>query len=109
MESNPLIPAQVAYHITMTSVPQNTWRVTTSGAFPGAFVPGIEAGDGGQGNVAGTAWTAPAVGEYIFNAHCSVTPSAYIPEDYMSATLAISLGATTTDPTTGQIRPGMCR
>ena len=97
---------EVAYHITMTAVPENTWRVTTSAAFPGAFVPGIETGDGGQGNVAGTAWTAPSVGEYAFNAHCAVTPSAYIPQDYMSSTMAISLGATSVDPTTGRIPPG---
>jgi hypothetical protein len=104
-ESDPNGP-QVAYTITMPGVPQNTWRVTTSGAFPGTFVPGIVAGDGGQGNVGGTAWTAPAVGEYIFNAYCSVVPSAYIPNDYMSASMAISLGATTVDPTTGVIPPG---
>jgi len=104
-ESDPSGP-EVAYEITMTAVPQNTWRVTTSGAFPGAYVPGIEAGDGGQGNVGGTAWTAPAVGEYAFNAYCLVTPSVLIPNDYMSSSMAIALGATTTDPTTGRIPPG---
>jgi len=104
-ESDPNGP-QVQYEITMPGVPQNTWRVTTSGAFPGAFVPGVIAGDGGQGNVGGTAWTAPAVGEYAFNAYCSVVPSAYIPNDYMSASMALSLGATTVDPTTGTIPAG---
>ena len=104
-ESDALGP-QVAYQITMTAVPANEWRVTTSAAFPGVFVPGIEVGDGGQGNVGGTAWTAPAVGEYAFNVDCLVTPSAYIPEDYMSASIAISLGATTVNPATGRIPPG---
>jgi hypothetical protein len=103
-ESSPLGP-QVAYGITIAAI-DNAWRVTTSGAFPGTFVPGVVAGDGGQGNVGGTAWTAPANGVYTFDAYCSVTPSAYVPNDYQSASIALSLGATTVDPTTGVIPGG---
>jgi hypothetical protein len=104
-ESDPLGP-QVAYDINIGAVPDNTWRVTTGAGFPGTFAPGVVAGDGGQGKVGGTSWVAPSDGVYAFNAHCTVVPSAYIPDDYQSASIALSLAATTVDPTTGVIPPG---
>lgn len=104
-ESDPLGP-QVGYDINIDTVPDNTWRVTTGAGFPGTFAPGVVAGDGGQGNVGGTSWVAPSDGVYSFNAHCTVVPSAYIPNDYQSASIALSLGATTVDPTTGTIPAG---
>lgn len=104
-ESDALGP-QVAYDININTVPDNTWRVITGAGFPGTFSPGIVAGDGGQGNVAGTSWVAPADGVYAFNAHCTVAPSAYVPDDYQSASMALSLGATTVDPTSGVIPAG---
>lgn len=104
-ESDALGP-QVGYDININTVPDNTWRVTTGAGFPGTFAPGVVAGDGGQGNVGGTSWVAPSNGVYAFNAHCTVVPSAYVPDDYQSASIALSLGATTVDPTTGDIPAG---
>lgn len=105
LESDPLGP-QVAYGININTAAPNTWQVTTTATFPGTFIPGVVAGDNGQGNSGGTSWSTPAAGVYAFNAHCSVTPSAYVANDYESASLALSFNATSTDPTTGTIPPG---
>lgn len=97
--------AQVAYDININA-PNGTWQVTTTATFPGTFIPGVVAGDGGQGNSAGTSWSVPANGVYAFNAHCTVVPSAYTVNDYESASIALSLNATTTTPSTGIVPPG---
>lgn len=105
VESDPLGP-QVQYGININA-PNGTWRVTTTSAFPGTFIPGVVAGDDGQGNVGGTAWSVPATDAvYAFNAHCFVVPSAYLASDYMSASVALSFNATSADPTTGTIPAG---
>jgi hypothetical protein len=105
-ESDPGSP-QVAYGININCL-NNSWDVTTTtGTFPGTFIPGVVAGDGGQGNAGGgTAWSVPAAGLYAFNAHCIVTPSSYTVNDYLSASVALSLNASSVDPTTGTIPAG---
>jgi len=97
--------AQVAYGVNINTA-DGAWQVTTTAVFPGTFIPGLVAGDGGQGNVNGTAWVAPANGVYAFNADCRVAPSAYVPNDYQSATIALSLNATGVNPLTGVVPPG---
>ena len=78
-------------------VAENTWRM---GFMPGFFpllLPGVVPGDDGQGN-GGFTWTVPAAGQYAFNVHCVVMPSAIHPGDHQSFTMAINLGATTANP-----------
>jgi hypothetical protein len=105
LESDPLGP-QVQYGININTATANTWQVTTTATFPGTFIPGVVAGDDGQGNAGGTAWSTPAAGVYAFNAHCIVTPSAYPANDYVSASVALSFNATSTDPATGTVPAG---
>lgn len=105
---------QVSYlHLTGFIVPhaQNTWRM---GVFPigfpecffcagtgqPVFLPGSVPGDGGQGDATfGLQWFVPAPGLYDFHVQCAVFPSAIAPNEHQSVTVALNLGASTSDPT----------
>jgi len=87
--------------------PENVWRMGVIAGFFKPLLPGINPGDGGQGNIGGITWAIPAPGEYTINANCELNPSQRVVGHHQSFVLALNFGATTVDPTlSGYIPPG---
>jgi len=99
----PQSPTIWYFHDTGLVAAENVWFMGNGAAtyYP-FFMPGVLPGQDGQGNVGGTVWTIPAVGYYSVAVSCLQHVTPITPGDFISFELSMSLGATGTDPTTGQ-------
>jgi hypothetical protein len=80
-----------------TPVAENSgWRTGVVPGFPMPFIPGSV--ESGQGDVAGTGWSVPAIGSYSVHVDCEVLPSAIAANDLQVVSAAFTLAAQSEDP-----------